>query len=267
MTRSAAEKGSGVSLDARFPTTRKWTSAPATRRCRMKRSRRCLAERSFFLPLTARSVALAYELPEIAADLKLSREASAGIFLGTITNWNDPRIARTNPRGRFASPCIYCRPAWPNERAMVALMSALSVPKTIKPRVDTIVGLTDAVCRTHLTEECAVLARQLVAALARKRPSPPAPAHANGFERLSHRSCARSSAEVECSHLRHSRFVRVAGSWQNSLRARVGRRFIRTRHWQMTRCWLRLAVNTASRWSRAMATSIGSSRPSVDGAM
>jgi hypothetical protein len=55
---------------------------------------------------------------------------------------------------------------------MVASMSALSVPKSIKPRVDTIVGLTDAVCRTHLTEEYAVLARELVAALARKRPSP-----------------------------------------------------------------------------------------------
>jgi hypothetical protein len=55
---------------------------------------------------------------------------------------------------------------------MVASMSALSVPKSIKPRVDAIVGLTDAVCRTHLTEEVAVLARELVAALARKRPSP-----------------------------------------------------------------------------------------------
>ena len=40
---------------------------------------------------------LAYNLPELTADLKLSRDAYAGIFLGTITKWNDPRIARTNP--------------------------------------------------------------------------------------------------------------------------------------------------------------------------
>ena len=51
-------------------------------------------------------------------------------------------------------------------------MSALSVPKLVTPRFDTIVGLTDAVCRTHLTDEYATLARELAAALARKRPSP-----------------------------------------------------------------------------------------------
>jgi hypothetical protein len=51
-------------------------------------------------------------------------------------------------------------------------MSALSIPKIVKPRFDTIVGLTDAVCCTHLTDEYAALARELAAALARKRPSP-----------------------------------------------------------------------------------------------
>ena len=51
-------------------------------------------------------------------------------------------------------------------------MSTLSVPKVVKPRFDTIVGLTGAVCRTHLTDGYAAVARELVAALARKRPSP-----------------------------------------------------------------------------------------------
>ncbi len=51
-------------------------------------------------------------------------------------------------------------------------MSALSVPKIVTPRFDTIVGFADAVCRTHLTDEYAALARELAAALARKRPSP-----------------------------------------------------------------------------------------------
>ena len=39
-------------------------------------------------------------------------------------------------------------------------MPALSVPKLVTPRFDTIVGLTDAVCRTHLTHEYAALARE-----------------------------------------------------------------------------------------------------------
>ena len=51
-------------------------------------------------------------------------------------------------------------------------MSTPSVPNSVKPRFDAVVGITDAVCRTHLTEEYATLARELAAALARKRPSP-----------------------------------------------------------------------------------------------
>lgn len=49
------------------------------------------------LPMTAGSIVLAYNLPGAPADLKLSREAYTGIFLGTITTWNDPKIASTNP--------------------------------------------------------------------------------------------------------------------------------------------------------------------------
>jgi len=49
------------------------------------------------VPVTAGSVAVAYNLPDLPSDLQLSRDALAGIFLGQIRNWNDPRIARTNP--------------------------------------------------------------------------------------------------------------------------------------------------------------------------
>jgi phosphate transport system substrate-binding protein len=49
------------------------------------------------LPVTAGCVVLAYNLPGLSADLKLSREAYAGIFMGQIKNWNDVRIAKTNP--------------------------------------------------------------------------------------------------------------------------------------------------------------------------
>lgn len=51
---------------------------------------------ALLLPLTAGSVALAYNLPGVPA-LKLSRQAYAGIFLGQIKTWNDPMIARANP--------------------------------------------------------------------------------------------------------------------------------------------------------------------------
>jgi phosphate transport system substrate-binding protein len=51
---------------------------------------------ALLLPMTAGSVALAYNLPDVPA-LKLSRQAYAGIFMGQVRNWNDPLIARANP--------------------------------------------------------------------------------------------------------------------------------------------------------------------------
>jgi phosphate transport system substrate-binding protein len=47
------------------------------------------------IPATAGSIVLAYNLPGLE-NLKLSREAYVGIFLGKITKWNDPAIAKTN---------------------------------------------------------------------------------------------------------------------------------------------------------------------------
>ena len=52
---------------------------------------------TLMLPVTAGCVGLAYNLPGFHGDLKLSRQAYAGIFLGDVTNWNDPIIARSNP--------------------------------------------------------------------------------------------------------------------------------------------------------------------------
>ena len=48
------------------------------------------------IPATAGSIVIAYNLPEVK-DLKLSRDAFAGIFLGKIKKWNDPAIAKDNP--------------------------------------------------------------------------------------------------------------------------------------------------------------------------
>jgi len=49
------------------------------------------------LPITAGGVVLAYDLPGFEGELKLSRKAYAGIFLGEITNWKDKLIAESNP--------------------------------------------------------------------------------------------------------------------------------------------------------------------------
>ena len=47
-----------------------------------------------------------------------------------------------------------------------------NIPKAVEPIYSTIVALTDDVCKKHLNEEYAELARKLAAKLVRKRPSP-----------------------------------------------------------------------------------------------
>lgn len=43
----------------------------------------------------------AYNIPGIQAELRFTPEVLAGIFLGTITKWNDPIIAKANPGVTF----------------------------------------------------------------------------------------------------------------------------------------------------------------------
>lgn len=49
------------------------------------------------LPLTAGAIVLGYRLDEGPDDLKLTRDAYTGIFLGKVTKWNDPAIQEANP--------------------------------------------------------------------------------------------------------------------------------------------------------------------------
>jgi phosphate transport system substrate-binding protein len=48
----------------------------------------------------------AYNIPGVNAELKFTPELLADIFLGKITNWNDPRIAKTNPGVKFPDQSI-----------------------------------------------------------------------------------------------------------------------------------------------------------------
>lgn len=49
------------------------------------------------VPMTAGTVAIAYNLPGVDSGLRLPRQVLADIFLGKLSQWNDPAIAQANP--------------------------------------------------------------------------------------------------------------------------------------------------------------------------
>jgi len=51
-------------------------------------------------PMTAGSIVIAYNLKGVD-NLKLSRKAYTGIFLGTVKRWNDPLVAQANPGAKL----------------------------------------------------------------------------------------------------------------------------------------------------------------------
>jgi phosphate transport system substrate-binding protein len=59
----------------------------------------------YCLPMTAGSIVLAYNL-EGVTQLKLSRTAYVGIFLGKVMKWNDPVIAKANPGAKLPNELI-----------------------------------------------------------------------------------------------------------------------------------------------------------------
>ncbi|ALF54064.1 phosphate ABC transporter substrate-binding protein [Nostoc piscinale CENA21] len=57
------------------------------------------------LPMTAGSIVLAYNLPDVA-ELKLPRAVYTDILLGKIKNWNDPKIKAANPDAKLPEQAI-----------------------------------------------------------------------------------------------------------------------------------------------------------------
>ncbi len=51
----------------------------------------------YLLPMTAGAIVLAYNVAGVEGELKLPRDVYTGIFLGKITSWDDPAIAKANP--------------------------------------------------------------------------------------------------------------------------------------------------------------------------
>jgi len=60
-------------------------------------SQRAAAPNTLHIPETIGAVTLAYNLPGISSGLHLSGQVIADIFLGAVTNWNDPAITALNP--------------------------------------------------------------------------------------------------------------------------------------------------------------------------
>lgn len=63
-------------------------------------------DNTLMIPVTSACLVLAYNLPGFHGDLKLSRAAYSGIFLGEIKNWNDPLIAKSNPGVKLPNQTI-----------------------------------------------------------------------------------------------------------------------------------------------------------------
>jgi phosphate transport system substrate-binding protein len=57
----------------------------------------------FHIPTVLGSVVPAYNIPGVTETLKFTPQILAGIFLGKITNWSDPAIAKVNPGVKFPS--------------------------------------------------------------------------------------------------------------------------------------------------------------------
>jgi phosphate transport system substrate-binding protein len=58
------------------------------------------------IPTVLGAVVPAYNVPGVSGELKFTSEALAGIFLGKITTWNDPAIAKANPGVNLPSQSI-----------------------------------------------------------------------------------------------------------------------------------------------------------------
>ena len=57
-------------------------------------------------PTVLGAVVPAYNIPGVSGEVKFTGEILAGIYLGKISNWNDPAIAKVNPDIKFPNQAI-----------------------------------------------------------------------------------------------------------------------------------------------------------------
>jgi len=65
-----------------------------------------LKQKAFHFPTVLGAVVLTYNIPGVSGSLKLSPQVIAGIFMGSITKWNDKAIAADNPGVKFPNDDI-----------------------------------------------------------------------------------------------------------------------------------------------------------------
>jgi phosphate transport system substrate-binding protein len=58
------------------------------------------------IPTVLGAVVPAYNIPGVTGEIKFTPDVLAAIFLGKITNWNDPALAKTNPGVNFPNQPI-----------------------------------------------------------------------------------------------------------------------------------------------------------------
>jgi len=61
---------------------------------------------AYHFPTVLGADVLAYNIPGVTTGLKLTPEVIAGIFLGTVTKWNDPKITAANPSVKLPGNAI-----------------------------------------------------------------------------------------------------------------------------------------------------------------
>lgn len=67
----------------------------------LKTAQAKLGTKVFNIPTVLGAVVPAYNIPGVTGEVKFTPEILAGIFLGKISNWSDPEIAKVNPGIKF----------------------------------------------------------------------------------------------------------------------------------------------------------------------
>lgn len=77
-------------------------------------------------PILLQAVAVVYNEPKIAAPIRLDGAVLAAIFMGAVTTWNNPAIARLNPRLRLPYDRIAPVHRWDSSGTTAAFTAYLS---------------------------------------------------------------------------------------------------------------------------------------------
>ncbi len=87
------------------------------------------------IPETAGPVCITYNLEQLKEPLKLSAKTLAGIYLGTIKNWNDAAIKKDNPEVKSSRPRHRCGASYRRQRHHEHLhdLSCCPQPQMEKP--------------------------------------------------------------------------------------------------------------------------------------